>query len=297
MSEETELWRRIHATTGRRAIAWSRPDCGLSAALRFAVRFHDGTPAFVKAATDNDTERWLRTEYAALDGVRGAFMPAVVGWIDESRQRPILLTADFSGAYWPASHRGVTWRPGDVDALFATIAEVSATRAPGTLPALEVAPGGWPSLTGASAALEREGVCSAAWLGRALPALIEAEAALEVGGSALVHGDIRSDNVCIEGGRAILVDWSHAARGNGDHNLASVLDTLHLEGGPPPASFRPAAGPWAAAAAAATARRLLAGGGPEWLRDVLRRLAIIDLDWAAAALRLPPREGRDWTDA
>lgn len=65
----------------------------------------------------------------------------------------------------------------------------------------------------------------------------EADTALELG-AYLVHGDVRSDNVCNlsnAGEREVrLVDWSHAGAGHELHDLVQLLPTLHLEGGPPP---------------------------------------------------------------
>jgi hypothetical protein len=51
---------------GKKAKVWTRPDCGLSSALRFSVQFEDDSRLFVKAATDRDTEKWLRREHLAL---------------------------------------------------------------------------------------------------------------------------------------------------------------------------------------------------------------------------------------
>jgi thiamine kinase-like enzyme len=60
----------------------------------------------------------------------------------------------------------------------------------------------------------------------------------------LLHFDVRSDNVCFAGDRAVLVDWNWAAIGNPVMDVAARLPSLHAEGGPPPeeissASLRP----------------------------------------------------------
>ena len=42
-----------------------------------------------------------------------------------------------------------------------------------------------------------------------------AESRLDRTGSAFVHGDMRSDNICLAQDRVIFVDWSDARRGAG----------------------------------------------------------------------------------
>ena len=76
-------------------------------------------------------------------------------------------------------------------------------------------------------------VASAAWFDIAIPSLIEAEEGASVSGEALVHADIRSDNVCI-GGQVKVVDWNWAFVGNPMLDPVAWLPSLFLEGGPPP---------------------------------------------------------------
>ncbi len=277
---------------GKRPVAGQRPDCGLSVALRFVVTFEDGTSVFAKAATDGETEQWLRNEHHVLADIAAPFMPPVFAWDEAHGERPLLLTEDLSrDGYWPASHAGVAWRPGDFDAVFAGIEAMSRIAPPDGIPALaNKAEPAWPALASRAAGIGSLGVCSEEWLDQCGPALVAAEKSLDVEGACLVHGDLRSDNICISGGRAVFVDWSHASRGNSDLNLASILASLHLEGGPPPAKVMPGGGAFAARDAATLIRRLLDDdGAPAWLKPVLRELAIINLDWAAESLALQPR--------
>jgi aminoglycoside phosphotransferase (APT) family kinase protein len=68
---------------------------------------------------------------------------------------------------------------------------------------------------------------------------MEAEAAAEVAGEELVHGDVRSDNLCFVGDRTVLVDWNWAGRGNGVLDIAGLLPSLHREGRPLPDTVLP----------------------------------------------------------
>ena len=62
--------------------------------------------------------------------------------------------------------------------------------------------------------------------------LASASAAARIDGTATLHFDVRSDNLCIQDGRAILVDWNHACVGNPLLETAAWLPSLRAEGGP-----------------------------------------------------------------
>lgn len=286
----------LEDVAGKKAKVWTIPDCGLSQAHRFIVKFEDNSSVFVKAATDEWTEKWLRTEYFVLSSVRKAFMPSVIHWIDEAGTLPVLVGEDLSHAYWPASHKGVTWREGDVDLLFDGIKTLSSLEAPAQLSALQnrttVA---WRGIADDPAGLLGLGVCSEGWLGRSIDTLTAAERNLDVTGNCFVHGDIRSDNICFLGTQIVFVDWSHASRGYGRHDLASLLPTLYLEGGPAPYRVMPDGGGEAAAGCARLIERVLADQQmPPWLRKVFRKLIAIELEWAAQCLNLDEPDGIRW---
>uniref|UniRef100_UPI00202F9637 phosphotransferase n=1 Tax=Dyadobacter sp. MSC1_007 TaxID=2909264 RepID=UPI00202F9637 len=270
---------------GKKSVRWTLPDCGLSSAHRFSVLFENNHGVFVKAATDDDTEQWLRNEHLALSSGDRKFMPQIIHWLDIPGIRPVLITEDLSKAYWPASHAGVTWRQGDIDLLFDGLKELSATQAALTLPTLRNRRTSiWSDIANDPASFLNLKLCSEQWLNQSISALIEAEKSTDVTGDRLVHGDMRSDNICIAGSQVIFVDWSHAARGNGRHDLASVLPTLHLEGGPDPYQLMPEGGGHASAASAMHIRRLLEDSLPEWLRAVFVRIIGIELEWAGKCL-------------
>ncbi|HTF29586.1 MAG TPA: hypothetical protein VK625_12125, partial [Flavitalea sp.] len=122
---------------GKRSIRWTVPDCGLSPALRFSVQLENNHSVFVKAATDEQTEQWLRTEHLVLSLRERKFMPHIISWLDQPGIRPVLITEDLSKAYWPASHAGVTWRKGDFDLLFDGLKELSSFRTDLKIPELK----------------------------------------------------------------------------------------------------------------------------------------------------------------
>jgi aminoglycoside phosphotransferase (APT) family kinase protein len=106
-----------------------------------------------------------------------------------------------------------------------------------------------------------------------------------------MHFDVRSDNLCIRDGRAILVDWNFACVGNPLADVACWLPSLHAEGGPAPDEIL--------SEGAAELAALLAGyfashaARPEipeapHVRTLQLRQARTALPWAARALGLPP---------
>ena len=289
---------RLERALDQSAREWVSPDTGLSAAARYSVTLQDRSRVFIKAATDEQTERWLRTEYLALRHVPERFVPGVVAWLDEPGCHPILVVEDLRRAHWPASHQGVDWRQGDIDRVVAAAADLSGVRAPSQLVASGRGPTHWPAFVRNGSdrdAFLDLGLCSATWLSAAAPLLVEAEACLDDNGDRVVHGDLRSDNICIDGDRVVFVDWSHASRGHAEHDLAGLLPTLHLEGGPLPFDVMPAGGGWAAAGCALLGRRVLDERTlPTWLANVFVRLIAIDLSWAASCLGLPQPDGLDW---
>ena len=277
----------------KRAIEFSQPDCGLSAAHRFSVRLDDGSRVFVKAATDEDTSRWLHTEHLVLSTMSSAIMPRIVAWLQPVDAWPVLITEDLSHAYWPASHAGVTWREGDFDLVFAAIDHLSSLPANPALRTLVNRRSSiWSTIAAKPDPFLRLGLCSDRWFANAIDVLIDAERNADIMGESFVHGDIRSDNICLLGSQVKFVDWSHAARGSSTYNLAQVLPTLHLEGGPPPYEVMPNGGSHAALMCASSVQRLGADQGmPGWLKDVFKRLIAIQLEWAASSLGLPKPDG------
>lgn len=188
----------------------------------------DGGPrAFAKSAWLEPSVTWMRQEREVYERLSGPFMPQLLGW--EDGERPLLVLEDLTeGARFPPP-----WRPGDVDAVLATLEQLGAAR----VEELPPFPDSWPQWAAVAddpAPFLSLGIASPAWLEAALPALLAAESKAPFSGSGVIHGDVRSDNLCIRGDRAVLVDWNHARRGNPAFDVAAWLPSLTLEGGPPP---------------------------------------------------------------
>lgn len=253
---------------------------------RWRVCLADGRTAFAKRAISEPTAAGLRIERDVYAGVRGHFMPQLLGWEDD--ELPLLLLEDLSAARWPPP-----WSPDSVEAVLGTLAEVAATRPPPGLRRLaDEPPAGWDDVARDAEPFLTLGLCSRVWLEASLPDLLGASAPEVLDGEALLHFDVRSDNLCIRDGRAVLVDWNLASVGNPALDVAFWLPSLALEHGPAPgevALTHPAANGFAAFVAGFFAAR--AGLPPPEGAPTVRAFQLAQLEialpWAAGVLGLP----------
>jgi hypothetical protein len=273
----------------QRLRAWRLVPGGYTTALRLLVTCADGTSVFVKGATDARTATWLRTEYGIYSQVRAPFLPPMRDWEDDGSS-PFLVLEDLSEAVWQAP-----WTMARVTQVLATLRQVAATPPPAGLPRLQArwARRGWAQLAQEPAPFLRLGLCSAAWLADTINALVTAEAGAQLAGEELVHGDVRSDNLCFVGDRVVFVDWNWACRGNSTIDIAAWLPSLQLEGGPLPETILPEHPHLAALISGYFAAR--AGLPVEQASAQIRAIQLaqlrVALPWVVRALGLPPPEG------
>ena len=235
MTPSPELKSRIAHLLGADPVMWTPMQRGYTPAGRWVVRFARGRSAFVKVGTTPDTSAWLRTEYGVYSRLRGDFLPALLGW--EDGESPMLVLEDLSRAVWPPP-----WSPERVEQVRAALAAIAATPPPPGTPPIAARHSelrSWGTVAADPAPFLSLGLCSAAWLEAALPALLAADAAAALDGEHLLHMDVRSDNLCFVGERAVLVDWNLACRGNPLVDLAAWLPSLAAEGGPDPLTILP----------------------------------------------------------
>jgi aminoglycoside phosphotransferase (APT) family kinase protein len=276
---------RAERLLGGRAASWARVESrGWARNEHWTLVLDDGTRAFAKSAWLEPSVSWMRQEREVYGRLSGPFMPRLLGW--EDGDRPLLVLEDLTdGAHFPPP-----WRRGDVDAVLATLAELGEVRVEG----LSRFPDEWPQWTAVAddpAPFLSLGIASPAWLDAALPELLEAESAVHFSGSAVIHGDVRSDNLCIRNGRAVLVDWNHAQLGNAAFDVAAWLPSLTLEGGPQPDDIAGAAvARFAVAIAGFFAAR--AGLPPHEGAPLVRGFQLAQLEvalpWACRVLGIAP---------
>ena len=276
---------RAEEAIGTPALAWTPVERGYTQHERWLVRLEDGTTAFVKASTDAASAEWLRRELLVYGEVEAAFLPRLLVHRDG-----LLVLEDLSGAEWPPP-----WSAGAVDCVVEGLAEIAETAPPDGLVRLEAQRerfDGWADVAADPAPFLSLGLCSRGWLEGALPGLLAASRAAELGGSALVHGDVRSDNLCVRGGRAVFVDWNEACVGNALFDLVCWAPSLAMEGGPAPEEMvgdRAGAAEMAALVASYFAARagLPAIPTAPGVRALQRAQLEVALPWALRALGLP----------
>lgn len=283
------LRRRIAALVGSEVAMAHEPPGGFTVAGRWVVGLADGRSAFVKVGTTPDTAEWLRSEHHWCTRIGGRFMPEVVAFDDG--EEPIVVFEDLSTAHWPPP-----WRDGDLVRVVDTLAEVASAAPDAALAPLEDASHwseGWGDVARDPGPLLSLRLASPAWLEGALPELIAAAAAAPLSGTALVHADVRSDNLCILEDRVVLVDWNLPHRGNATFDLAALAPSLRLEGGPLPDELVPDQPELAALLAGYFCQRAGLPTIPQAprVRRFQERQARVALPWAARALGLPPPDG------
>jgi Phosphotransferase enzyme family len=263
---------------------------GHTPARRWIVRLDDGQSVFAKVATDELTASWLRDEHVVYQHLKGApYMPGYVGYHDDG-EHPVLAIEDLSAATWPPP-----WQDGDIASLLSSLDEMwGAAPPPDTASAADDAreiSGGWDEIARDPNAFLGLGLCSEAWLSEHLGALRAADDQHAFAGEALLHLDVRSDNVCFRpDGRAALVDWNLIAVGNPQVDVVFWLPSLEAEGGPAPETVLRDADPRLVSTCAgffcARAARPPIPTAPT-VREVQLVQARTALPWAARVLGLP----------
>jgi hypothetical protein len=273
---------RAERILGVEASSWERvARRGYSLNEHWLVELTDGERAFLKVGHIDPSPGWVRDEFKVYGLVEGDFMPELLGF--EDGEAPLLVLEYIVGAWWPPP-----WHDEDVAAVQASLEEIAAVKPDDGLPRLvDNAWPGWPDVARDPEPFLALGLVSREWLDRALPALVDAAAATQLDGDSLLHCDVRSDNLCIRHGRAVLVDWNHARIGNPAFDLAFWLPSLKLEEGPPPESFGvDELAPFVAGFFAALAGLPKPAGAPA-VREFQRRQLEVALPWACTALGLP----------
>lgn len=250
---------------------------------RWVAELASGTSVFVKQAADETTADWLRREHQVYQSLSGDFMPRVIAFSND--ELPLLVLEDLSDATWPPP-----WELHTVKAVLRGLAELAAHP---PVPGLgsftdRYKMGSWSEVAADPGPFLSLGMCSPAWLDRALPVLLEAAEGVRLTGDNVVHLDVRSDNLCVRGDRVVLVDWNLAACGSAEVDLAFWLPSLHAEGGPPPeevASIDPALVAFVAGFFAARAGLPEIPTAPH-VRRVQRAQLAVALPWAIRVLRL-----------
>lgn len=225
-----DLVRSVTHTMGDQIVKWTPVQGGYSAAGLWVIATNSGVKRFVKAATSDNTARFLREEAVVYENLVSPFMPEVEAWVDDG-DRPFLIIEDLSDLHWPPP-----WSSTDIQAVREVCdAIATASHPPGLGREAQAALDHmfWTEIAATPNAIYGLGVASPAWFEDVFPVLIEIEKTAVLTGDGFVHGDIRSDNLCV-GEQVKVIDWNWAFVGNPMVDVVAWLPSLHLEGGPAP---------------------------------------------------------------
>jgi hypothetical protein len=256
---------------------------GYAAAYHGVAVLEDGLTVFVKAGTEEVTSGFLRKEIRFYRSFQAPFMPVFHGADDADP--PILVIEDLRRGRWPPP-----WDSNAVGAVRKALEDLAASEPPQWIEPVDRQ---W--LTGGWAEIERDpepflatGLCSGDWLEASLPVLRDAAESAPVEGDALLHLDVRSDNLCLSERGVVLVDWNQACVGNPELDVAAWLPSLRLEGGPDPEEILTGGGGLAAVLAGFFASRV--GLPPPPTAPQVRKIQRVQLEaalaWASRELDL-----------
>ena len=256
---------------------------GYSPVARWVVGTECGRAAFVKAALGSAAEPWLHSEARVYAEVSAPWLPELFGYRPgDDDVASVLVIEDLSMARW-----GIPVDVHDAELLRDALLALTDVGALAGLPPVE-GRRQWEIFAKDPRAVIASGLVDDAWLTRGLPDLVAAESAVDLAGGGLVHGDLFLQNWCRADRGAVIVDWAHPWRGNGDLCVAWGEAGVRAAGGPAGVVLPPGSASWAAYVAGQIVWFLLDHDGPVHprLAETERREAFASLCWAADELDL-----------
>ena len=232
---------RIAQLAGAEVIAETSATSGFSPGFAAVLELGNGHEVFVKAVAAEQNP--ASPDLARREIVVAAALPPEV-------PAPRLLWSDDDGTWVLLGFEAVhgrspeqPWLAPDVARVLAALGDLAAARplVPHGLAPVEVAMerdfGAWRTIAAYPVA-ERAPEAArhgerGAWVLAHVDDLAQWEAgwSAAAAGTALVHGDLRADNVLLDGERTWLVDWPHAAVGAPWFDLALMLPSVEMQGG------------------------------------------------------------------
>lgn len=204
----------------------------------------------ISAAGHRDSRTFIRREARALEAIPARLRPRVLASIDDEESTALVLEVV------PGIHPGDPWTDTQLHAVAAEIAAVAATPAPEAIFPAERSMLPYFARWQAIAEDAEPAASLPHGLAERMPDLLRLEQMLPdaVTGPFLAHGDLRADNIIIDGDCAHFIDWPHARRGaawldgplllpsveaSGGARCADAWDVLRVHGAPTAESMLP----------------------------------------------------------
>jgi hypothetical protein len=194
---------------------------GFSPGTADRVRTADGRRAFVKVtgtALNDRSSEFHRQEAAVLAALSSSAIPALIGVVDLGDW--VAIVSEEIDGLPPV----LPWRNDDIAAVLDACHEIA--RLPAShLDDIQASVGSMHELWSEVVDVPED----LSWAGTRLGALQELAASVDVRGSALVHGDLRADNVLLRAdGSAVIVDWPWANHGAAWFDPVTLLFNVRL---------------------------------------------------------------------
>jgi len=229
----------IERQLGARVLEAATQAGGFSPGVAARLRLADGRRAFVKAVGDiNPDSPDIHRAEARIAVVLPASTPAprLLGSIDADGW-VILLFEDIDGRM-PAQ----PWRPAELDRVLVAMTDLATALTPAPISAPPAAVrfnhlgSGWRELADAAASAADDLAGLDSWAREHLAELVAVENRwpLAVQGSTLAHADTRADNILLTPDRVVFVDWPWACLAAPWFDLAAMLPSVAMQGGPQP---------------------------------------------------------------
>jgi aminoglycoside phosphotransferase (APT) family kinase protein len=212
---------------------------GFSPGAAARVRTTSGRRAFVKVVSDElnaETPGMHRREIAVTAALPAAApVPRLLSSYDDGPWVGLLLQ-DIDGR-----HPALPWQPAELQRVVATIDELVDDLTPCPLADAHDVGDDWrPEFRNwrdAAAAGPPDGLD--AWCVEHLDRLAALEDGWEAAasGDALLHLDLRADNMLVTDDRVWILDWPWAARGHPLFDLTAFCPSVAMQGGPEPAEL------------------------------------------------------------
>jgi phosphotransferase family enzyme len=223
---------------GARVVEAVTQPSGFSPGLAARLRLEDGRRVFLKAVAEEanpDTPDIHRREARILAAMPTTAPIARLLWSYDDMGWVALCLEDIEGR-----HPDEPWTEHDLDLVIACVEKMSRDLTPSPIRVDDTMPAFFRrTVNGWGIALDRSETRLEAWALRNLDRLVELErrAPGVVEGDALVHCDIRADNLLVAGDRVYVLDWPWARIGAAWVDLVAMAPSVTMQGGPQPEQF------------------------------------------------------------
>jgi aminoglycoside phosphotransferase len=232
----TALRAQIEAALGTSVVAAVSQSGGFSPGVAARVRGADGSRAFIKAVSEDANPFAPSLHRAEIDVARRlpAEVPApALRWWHNDGNWVVLLFDEIEGV-----GPELPWRSAELARVLDAVHALSRQLTPAPFAAepattkLEPLMNGWHDI---AADDEARDALTGVWRER-LDELVELESGWReaVAGDTLLHLDVRADNVVLTDDRVYFVDWPWAGVGAAWLDLALMLGSVAMQGGPDP---------------------------------------------------------------